>query len=108
MPNIRKKKLKEWNKDPHCRYCGVETVLEVKKGEDMDYLATIDHVYSRLSDKRRSENNHREKRRILVCFKCNQYRNDLEISKLPIEELWRRAGHYDQKTQNSVDQSPQQ
>lgn len=94
MANIRNKKLREWNKDPHCRYCGVLTVLRVYKEDSKeikDRLATIDHTNSRWNPNRQKPNNGREVRRVLSCHKCNHERNVKEMKQLPKEVLWEKS-----------------
>lgn len=83
-----------WEADPKCYWCEIETVYtEMKGGKFKINEATIDHYFSKY---------HKEDRArwgnpvVLACYKCNHDRGAKETSEQPIEELWRRAGHYDQ------------
>lgn len=99
--SLREVRERLWKKDPHCRYCGVITVLPssplLKRGKDgklrhyPDNMATIDHLRSRL-DPERQNHYPSERRYILACWKCNNERSKKENSKLRIEELWKRSG----------------
>lgn len=53
-------------------------------------MATIDHVFSRLHEKRQDRPNG-EKRIVVACYGCNQKRCNQELQSTPIEELHRRS-----------------
>lgn len=84
-------KYKLWAKDPHCIYCGIETILPDdcnEKGKPAPpNMATIDHKYSRLNPLR----NVVKQEYLLCCNLCNNYRGQVEQDKLSIEELQRRS-----------------
>lgn len=98
-------RYKLWVKNPHCVYCGVETVMPldiIEMGLDSaPNMATIDHEYSKLNPLRYSA----QQKYYLCCNLCNGYRAQLEESKLSIEELRIRSrrGH-----RNSVPQPIQE
>lgn len=62
--------------DPHCHWCGAETVIGAVTfaGRAAAKAATIDHVYGRLTPERRAGN----KSCVLACSGCNQWRNNVE------------------------------
>lgn len=103
-------RLKKWVVDPHCKYCGVETILPEhcqEKGKAAPpHMATIDHKYSRFTDMRYSK----EQELILCCNLCNNYRAQVEEDKIPIEELRARSkrGWRDGKPQTPYVPKPQQ
>ncbi len=71
-----------WDQDPHCRNCGVLTVLP--DGIDhRDNTATIQHIYSK-DDPRRKENNLEDI--TLFCSKCNKEDNQ-EVRKKRAQEI---------------------
>lgn len=108
MTKLRKQRTRLWEEDPHCRNCGVLTILPhdvpgyqpESKFVSPDNMATIQHVYSRLNPERRQINgtrgNQPEPRHLLWCFKCNQEDCKKEMDELGIEELRKRAmnGHH--------------
>lgn len=75
MPDTRKlraRRNKLWAEDPHCRQCGVLTVLpQNTRNHKLSNLATIEHIYSKLNPKRLIQPEVNEIRRILLCQKCN-------------------------------------
>lgn len=84
-------KFKLWIKDPHCVYCGVETILPDdcnEKGKPAPpNMATIDHKYSKLNPLR----NVVKQEYLLCCNLCNNYRGQIEQDKLSIDELRMRS-----------------
>jgi len=87
---VRYMKLKLWVKDPHCHYCGIETILSHDMPQGVSYLpnmATIDHVYSRLNPLRQTQ----RQKLVLSCNLCNNYRARLEEDKLSVEEKKARS-----------------
>ena len=92
MGSFRKRKLKLFEQNPHCHYCGVLTVLTeagVEEYKDNPNHATIDHVYSRFDLRRWVCNN--EERYVLSCRKCNNDRQAREFDLLPNLERWARG-----------------
>jgi hypothetical protein len=88
MASNRKRKLNLWNKDPHCFYCGVETVIIDQpriKGVPSN-LATLDHKYSKFDYRRYLPTNGTEERNVLACFRCNNKRAAFEDKLIPSEE----------------------
>lgn len=86
MRTIKKQRSRLWHIDPHCKNCGVLTILpehlpdECFKNEKRSKLkivpknmATIQHSYSKLHPLRHAgeHNTH-----ALWCWKCNQEYND--------------------------------
>jgi len=100
-----------WKVDPHCRQCGVLTILpqDIVKGRDRfgklrhypDNMATIDHLRSRYDLKRRIHDRN-ERRYILLCIKCNNKREKEETSKLKIEKLWELSKRYPRNRGNEM------
>lgn len=88
-----------WRADPHCHWCGKLTRLPaprvkgVKHRQEHDW-ATLDHLVSRLEPSKRQAHKTGERRWVLACFACNVRRSHEEMLRTPIEELWRRSGHY--------------
>lgn len=64
--------------DPHCFWCGRETVLTGHI--NAPNLATIDHLYSRLHPQRRAPRGHDRDvvLHVLACWTCNQARSHAE------------------------------
>ena len=88
---LRRIKIRLWEKDPHCYYCGVLTILPpagiIKSSSDPN-LATIDHVYSKFNLMRwvKSEGEDKKNRYVLSCQKCNNERQRREYESLPLIE----------------------
>lgn len=85
MSKSSKQKVYLWKKDPHCKRCGVLTVLPKDVPGDHidasgcfsiidppDNMATIQHPYNRTHPLRKMGGRH-----LLWCYKCNQEYNDL-------------------------------
>jgi hypothetical protein len=100
MNTCQRRKLKKIKiykfQDGKCHYCGAVMVLgfpKPRKGHSHGKrLATFEHLDSRLSPERGAHAG--EIRVVLACSDCNQKQNDIEVSRLPIEELWRRSGRF--------------
>lgn len=99
-----------WLKNPHCQYCGVETILiddlNLKGLKTPPNTATIDHKYSRYNPLRNTE----KQEYILCCSLCNNYRAQLEEDKIPIEVLRERSrrGVRDGRPQEPYEQPAQE
>jgi hypothetical protein len=87
------KRFKLWQKDPDCFYCGVETVFynPFPGKADPDNLATVEHLNSKLSERRNTPNHNGERRVVLACRKCNHSRGAKEYNQLPLEERRKRS-----------------
>lgn len=74
---LRRKRL--FNQDPHCHWCKCLTVWENSSAGEVepDNLATVDHLFSRLSGKKTGDNNSKQVT-VLSCKKCNQDRAKAE------------------------------
>lgn len=68
--------MKLWINDPHCYWCGVETINPIgpQNGVLTADSATIDHIYSRLDPRRREPHHYGETRTVLSCYACNHER----------------------------------
>lgn len=83
----RQLRTRLWHEDPHCRYCGVLTILpehlpKNKSGHVIERpnMATIDHIRSRWDPARWEPNPTCERRRELSCKKCNcEWRNQQDM-----------------------------
>ncbi len=77
---LAKQRIKLWNENPNCYYCGCLTVLVTDRngGKALDNEATIEHLYSRINPLRYTPNLNHEKRRVLSCYKCNNNKSKEE------------------------------
>ena len=101
--NNRRNKL--WKEDPHCRRCGIETILpqiaavmyntdptRIPKGlpeEVRNKLATIEHLVPRFHTDRTKP--YPGERTTLYCWLCNNSMGKKEHDAMPLEEIQRRA-----------------
>ena len=72
-----KRRLKLWNRNPNCFWCGVETTLDTPQRAAT--TATLDHIRSRYCSQR-AERGEKWQRGIVVlaCFRCNNERCRME------------------------------
>lgn len=94
MNGAKARKLRLWNKDPHCHWCGVLTVIidHPKLKNPPDNLATVDHLRSKLNAQRGVD--HRVNT-VLACLKCNNRRAlEEERRVLSLEDKRRRSGRW--------------
>ena len=94
---LRRQRERMWKENPHCHWCGIETVLIPygAKVKQENNAATIDHLRDKYNPEKRQEPNlNNETRRVLACFSCNVRRSAEATAKLPKEELWRRSGRF--------------
>ena len=86
---MRERKLRLFESNPHCYYCGKLTTIDIPKdGEkNPDNMATIDHIYSKF-DVRRYEPSYKDcsVKTVLSCRKCNDSRAHLEEQQIPLQE----------------------
>lgn len=78
-------KIAMWKENPHCYWCGIETVVYTNVPRDFvfpDNAATIDHVYP-INDPRRLEFKKKKKPSpvVLACKKCNWERGSKSLEK---------------------------
>jgi hypothetical protein len=96
MADFRTIKMRLWEKNPHCHYCGVKTEpteAGVNKCTHNPNTATVDHVYSRFNLKRWVYGEEGEVRYVLACQHCNNQRQIQEFKSLPpIERAARMHG----------------
>jgi hypothetical protein len=100
MSKRRDRILRLWTADPRCHWCGKLTVLVFRphrsRGSTAYRLgivegeATIDHLHPRTDPNRRQVNDGTEVT-VLACWKCNNERNALYQSQLPVEVHRQRA-----------------
>ena len=81
-----------WERDPHCYYCGVETVWKDRLDTRVENAATIEHLRSRYNPRRMEPNRGNDRRLVLACWKCNNGQNRVEQAQVPLAELHRRSG----------------
>jgi len=88
---LRRRRHKLFKENPYCFYCGEEMVLRESRGGGIwpPNAATIEHLISRNNPLRGVI----EGKTVLACKQCNEQAGAEEERALPIEELWRRAGH---------------
>jgi hypothetical protein len=87
----RELKIKMWEKDPYCHWCGcftvVTNIVAVPRGTSLpDNAATVDHVYSRFNARRWVKAKYGERRRVLACYKCNHERAEQEENAMTLDE----------------------
>jgi hypothetical protein len=88
---IKLSRRRLWEQNPHCHWCGTETVLIDQDGGFFPHnAATVDHLRSRLDSSRSEPNPQREQRRVLACWRCNNERARDEQKSMPIEKLHER------------------
>jgi hypothetical protein len=84
-----------YDKNPYCPICGVLMILPEDLAVNQygkikyfpDNTCTYEHLFTR-ADARRKSN----RRNMILCRRCNNKLNDIEMSQMPIEELWERSG----------------
>ena len=88
--SFRKIKLRLYQSDPHCYWCGRITTLTKGhvNGHDCLSQATVDHIYSKFNPKRWVKGHDRK---VIACYECNHARAVIEESQIPVEELQRRS-----------------
>lgn len=95
MKSYRKQKIKLFRKGKSCFYCGVETVL-APSGEDLKYfadnIATVDHYYSKHDIRRLLPKG--AKKLVLCCRKCNQLKNERELTEVQCQKEYAQTKNY--------------
>lgn len=72
-PHKRSARESLYRRNPHCYWCGMATVfLREKPIRDAD-TATVDHLYSKLHPRRKTD-----RRIVLACYGCNNERSKAE------------------------------
>lgn len=90
---LTKQRRNLWLRDPHCYYCGVETIFDFdRKGPVPPNFATIDHLRPRHHPLRREPAKNGEVRHVLACFKCNNERDTRELAVKPKEWFYENGG----------------
>lgn len=84
MSPRRKLKLRLWEEDPHCHWCGIITNPNPLKHNAV--TATVDHIYSNYDLRRRVSS-----RVVLACSKCNNFRSEQETNQLSADEKHARS-----------------
>lgn len=83
-----------------CYWCKCDMIdldYTGRNGPIPDNACTLDHLRDRL-DPERSRPGLFEKRWVAACRACNHKRGRDRLMSLPIEEQWKRAGHFDRMT----------
>ncbi len=81
----RSRRRRLFREHPFCTYCE----CKLRETVNTPDAATLEHVISRNHPLRGKI----EGRTFLACKQCNNERQAAEQRAMPIEELWRRAGH---------------
>lgn len=95
--SIRKRRYRHWKKNPHCRDCGILTILPEKIPQSKrtvkltPNMATLEHLRSRFDPSRTVPNVSNEIRTTLLCGKCNNERGRIEQKNLSREECLERS-----------------
>jgi hypothetical protein len=89
-------KLKLFETNPHCYYCGCRMILtnirNIPKGQELpDNAATLEHLVSRFSAYRWKQKRKGERRKVLACYRCNHNRSIQETLCLSRAEILRRS-----------------
>lgn len=75
MQNNKKRRDKLWWKDPHCHWCGIETVPSRNdSGIQQPNTATLDHLRHKSDPERGQYGRTRTRQVVLACFECNARR----------------------------------
>lgn len=99
--SLAKKRERLWNEDPHCHYCGVETILKpchlkrewlAMSWDERNRLATIDHIRPRHHPDRTKPPEPGETLLVLSCWRCNNDRDKQELAEKPKEWFIERGG----------------
>ena len=96
MMSNRTLKLKLYEQDPLCYYCGCRMILtnikNIPKGQTLPpNSATIEHLVSRLNPHRWVKKKNKHRRKVLACHQCNQNRSIQETLCLSRAEILRRS-----------------
>lgn len=76
-------RIRLFRADPHCFWCGVETVLETSAQGQSDF-ATVDHLYSRWHPERKTRHVRGDGvLHVLACSSCNGERAGAENQSIP-------------------------
>lgn len=102
MPERKKyksRRTKLWREDPHCRNCGVLTILPEMRRKDLirnnvnlTNMATLEHLNSRLNPERLKPNYSSEIRTTLLCYKCNENKGK-EDCNVNFREIHKERSH---------------
>jgi hypothetical protein len=89
-------KLKLYNENPYCYYCGKKTILtnikNIPKGSELpDNAATIEHLVSRISLYRFVKKKKGERRKVISCYRCNHDRSIQETLCLSRSVILKRS-----------------
>ena len=94
--SITNQRARLWHRDPRCYWCKRHTRLLIVDGAAPDDMATIDHLFSRLDEKRKEVNfgilrkdytgETMVMRRVLACYACNQERGRRECKLTKLRE----------------------
>jgi hypothetical protein len=88
----RELKIKLFNKNPYCHYCGQLMFLTSPSAKSLPPNgATIEHRISRLNPARWRRKRPNEKRRVLACYECNHNRSELETLCMSRKEILQRS-----------------
>ena len=88
----RSEKIKLWNENSKCYWCGIQTQLtNCPDGKISDTAATIDHLYSKLNPHRWVRRHPGQVKKVLACHSCNQRRSIEETQQLDKKEILMRS-----------------
>ena len=86
--NNKKRVHKLWHKDPHCHWCGTETVLRQRDGFGRMHPtdATLDHLFPKYHPLK-GKTIRGEEVTVLACYKCNNERGNTYMQEKKLEGL---------------------
>lgn len=96
MSNNRNLKLRLFEINQNCYYCGCRMILtnikNIPKGQELpDNAATLEHLVSRYNIHRWKKKKKGEQRKVLACYKCNHDRSSQETLCLSRAEILKRS-----------------
>jgi len=80
VPNAKQTRRLLFDRDPHCHWCGVETIWREGPADHREpRRATLDHLDHKFSPYRGNQPRGM-RRRVLACWKCNNERGASDVA----------------------------